>query len=123
MPFVADSSLDAALTDIKRADRLLLLSSAPTSYADAVSKTLGYKASPTLGAIADGVVNGRRFTVSAFNDGVVSATGGSTSGECWALVLVGTSELLAYNDVTGDQAVTSGNTWSCAAFDVAIADA
>lgn len=106
MALVNDSVLDAALTQIKTATRLLLCSSEPADYAAAVAATLATKDSPTLGAIGDGT-GGRKFTVAAITDAVGNATGTATH---YALVNVAGTELLATKSLSASFAVTSGAT-------------
>lgn len=121
MASVNDSVLDAALTQVKTATRLLLCSSEPADYAAAVAATLATKDSPTLGAIGDATPNGRKFTVSAITDAVGSADGSATH---WALVNVAGTELLATNTLSASFAVSNGQTGiEIDAFDVRNPDA
>lgn len=118
--FMADSAYDALLSVIKdNTTQLFICSSLPVNYTEAsATYKLGIKASPTIGALADGTVNGRRFTVASISDG--SVTGNGTAGY-WALC--SGSVLLAAGQLSASQVVTSGNTFTLAAFDVSVADA
>lgn len=111
MPYIDPSVLDAALTEIKdNANSLVICSSLPSSYAGAVSATLGTKASPTISspqARADGAA-GRRIVVSAITDGTVSADGTAT---CVALLDTDNSVLLIAKEYAEDQTVTNGGTF------------
>lgn len=122
MPFILDSALDAALDAVcNPVENLYICSQEPTTYAEAQSTyALGSKATPTIGAAANGVSNGRRRTVAAFTDGSVSATGTATH---WALTDNSESVLLATGALSASQAVTDGNAFEIAAFDIAVADA
>ena len=106
MALVNDSVLDAALTQIKTATRLLLCSSEPADYAAAIAAEVGQKDTPTLGAITD-YAGGRQFTVAAITDAVGTADGTATH---YALVNVAGTELLATQSLLSPFAVTNGQT-------------
>jgi hypothetical protein len=98
------------------ADALYLCTQEPTTFAEAISTyACGVKTSPTIGAAGDGSPDGRKRTVAAITDGSVTATGTATH---WALT--DGSRLLASGALSASQAVTSGNTFTLAAFDVRI---
>lgn len=122
MPLFADFLMDLALADLDtNANRLDICSSEPMSYAQATSTlTLGNKTSLSVGAPADRTPNGRKVTVATFSDGAVTATGTATH---WAIVDTTNSRLLATGALAASQAVTNGNTFSLAAFDIGIPDA
>lgn len=121
MPFLNDYVLDAALAKVQESNALYICSSEPATYAAATtSSALGNKASPTVGAVGDRTPNGRKVTISAITDGTVTATGTASH---WALVDTGNSRLIAAGPLSASQVVTSGNTFSLAAFDVGIPDA
>lgn len=124
MALLADYILDLALAGLTGGvDRLDLCSQEPTTYAEATSTyTLANKTSPTVGSAADRTAsgNGRKVTVSAITGGSVTGTGTATH---WAMVDTGNSRLLATGSLDASQAVTDGNTFSLAAFDVGIPDA
>lgn len=120
MAFLADVVLDAAINvPVSNVTALYICSQEPISYAEASSTyKLGTKSSYTLGAVANGAVNGRRTTAPAITDGVVNTTGTATH---WALT--SGTVLYATGSLAASQAVTSGNTFTLAAFDVTVKDA
>jgi hypothetical protein len=122
MPLIADAYFDLALAGIiADSNRLDITSSEATSFTEArTTFSLGNKASPSLGAAANGAVNGRRTTVAAITDGTVTGTG--TAG-FWALTKTTGSVLVATGALAATQSVTSGNIFTTAAFDITIADA
>ena len=121
MPFISDTALDAALTQVANATRMDICSTEPATYTEATSTyTRGNKTSISLGAAGDGTPNGRKRTVPAVTDGTVTGTG--TVG-FWALVQVTGSVLWSTGALAASQAVTSGNTWATGAFDIRFADA
>jgi hypothetical protein len=113
-PRVLDSGLSILTSE---ANRLHWCSAEPTSYALAVSLSLGNKASPTVGSPADRTPSGRKVTVSAISNGTCTATGTATH---WALVDTVNSRLLATKTLAASQAVTNGDTITSAAFDIGI---
>lgn len=121
MAFIADYIFDLALADLDTAtSTMYICSQEPTTYAEASSTyALGNKGSLSIGAPANGTVSGRRVTVASFTDGSVTATGTASH---WALTKSGTT-LMATGPLSASQAVTNGNTWSSAAFDITILDA
>ena len=121
MPFIADAALDAGLAVVADSDALYICSQEPTTFAEASSTyALGTKATPSIGAAGDRSPNGRKRTVAAITDGTVTATGTATH---WALTKASGSLLRATGPLTASQVVTSGNTFTLAAFDVGIPDA
>lgn len=121
MAFLADYILDLALAELDTATSTLYITSAEaTNYTQASSTyKLGTKTSLSIGAPADRTPNGRKVTVAAITDGVVDSTGTATH---WAITKSGTT-LMATGSLSASQAVTSGNTFTLAAFDVGIPDA
>ena len=67
-----------------------------------------------------GTPNGRKVTSAAVTDGSVTTTGTASH---YAVVDSANSRLLATGALASSQAVTSGNTFTLAAFDVGIPDA
>lgn len=122
MAFVADYVLDAALAKLDtEANRLDITSQEATTYAEATTTyTLGNKTALSVGAPADRTPNGRKVTVAAITDGSVTGTGTATH---WAIVDTGNSRLLATGALSASQGVTSGNTFTLAAFDIGVPDA
>lgn len=121
MALIADYCFDLALAGVASANKLHVCSQEPVTYAGAnTTYTLGNKTTPTIGSAGDRTPNGRKVTVSAITDGTVTGTGTATH---WALVDTANSRLLATGALSSSQAVTSGNTFTLAAFDVGIPDA
>jgi hypothetical protein len=121
MAFIADYILDLALAELDTATTTLYIcSQEPTTYAEASSTyALGDKTSLSIGAPADRGGGGRKVTVASFTDGSVTATDTATH---WAITKSGTT-LMATGALSSSQAVTSGNTFTLAAFDIGIPDA
>ena len=121
MPWLNDKVLDEGLDilDID-ADELHICSQEPTDYTEAqTTYTLGNKASPAVGAPADRAGGGREVTVSAISDGSVTGTGTASH---WALVDTVNTLLLATEELSTPQGVTSGNTFTLTEFDIGIPD-
>jgi hypothetical protein len=121
MPFIADYILDLALAELDTATTTLYICSLePTSYASASSThALGNKSSLSIGAPGDRTPNGRKVTVASFTDGSVTGTGSATH---WAITKNGTT-LMATGQLASPQSVTTGNTFTLAAFDIGLPDA
>jgi hypothetical protein len=119
MPFIADRVLDLGLNVLDtEANRLDICSSEPTTYAAATgSASLGNKTSLSVGSPAARSPSGRRVTVAAINDGTVTGTGTASH---WAITDTANSRLLATGTLSASQSVTSGNTFTLAAFDIGI---
>lgn len=122
MAYMNDNAYDAALNYvITNGTRLHICSAEPTSAAQAISLSLGNKASITLGAVANGATSGRRTTVPAITDGVITGNGTATH---WALINGATGTILAAaNLLSASQVVVSGNTFTLDAFDITVPDA
>jgi len=120
MPTLNDRVFDNGLNVLDtEANRLDICSQEPTTYAAATTTyTLGNKTSLSIGAPADGST-GRKVTVAAITDGTVSASGTATH---YAIVDTVNSRLLATGALASPQVVTSGNTFTLAAFDIRIPD-
>ena len=115
MATVHNSALDASLNYIKNnATVLHICSAAPTSVSDMNTKSLGNKASPTLGTPSS-ITNGRRISLSAFSDGSVTGTGVASH---W--VLASGTEVLTAQTLSAPQTVTSGNTFSLPVTDISV---
>jgi len=121
MAFLADYILDLALAELDTATTTLYIcSQEPTTYAEASSTyALGNKTSLSIGAPGDRGGGGRKVTVASFTDGSVTGTATATH---WAITKSGTT-LMATGSLSAGQAVTSGNTFTLAAFDIGIPDA
>ena len=120
MPTLNDRVFDNGLTVLDtEANRLDICSQEPTTYAAATTTyTLGNKTSLSIGSPADGST-GRKVTVAAITDGTVSASGTATH---YAIVDTVNSRLLSAGALASPQVVTSGNTFTLAAFDIRIPD-
>ncbi len=112
---------DNGLTTLDtEANKVLVTSQEASTYAEANSTyALGNSTSLSIGAPADRSGGGRKVTVASITDGSVSATGTATH---YALVDTNNSRLLATGALTASQAVTSGNTFTLATFDIGIPD-
>lgn len=121
MAYLNDYIMDNGLTKLDtEGDRLDICSQEPATYAEATSTyTLGNKTSLSIGAPADRTPSGRKVTIAAITDGSVTGTNTATH---WAIVDVSESRLLATGALSAPQAVTSGNTFTLAAFDIGIPD-
>jgi hypothetical protein len=114
---VFDSGLSQLDTE---ADRLDICSTQPSTYTEAITTyTLGNKTACSVGAPEDGDASGRKVRVAAITDGTVSGTG---TAAYWSLVDVSETKLLAAGPLASSQGVTSGNTFTLAAFDIEIPD-
>ena len=119
MAFIADRVLDLGLNILStEANRLDICSSEPATYAAATTTaSLGNKTSLSVGAPAARTPDGRRVTVAQITDGSVTGTNTATH---WAIVDTANSRLLATGSLSASQAVTDGNTFTLAAFDIGI---
>lgn len=114
VPFsMGDYSLDAGLNALSTATALHVCSAAIAAYADVATYTLGNKAPPSFTGPAAGSPNGRKMTVSAISDGVVTGNGTIVS---WAIIDSGNSRLLAYGPLSAGVAVTTGHSFSLGSF-------
>ena len=121
MAFLADSVLDAAISNIiSNGTRVDICSQAPTTYAEATSTySLGSKTGLTLTGPANGDTSGRKCTIPTFSDGSVDTTGTATH---YALTN-GSNLLVAWGTLSASQAVTSGNPFTLPDTDITIPDA
>jgi len=120
MGYVNDEARDQGLDWIDaNGTRVDICSQEPTTYAEATSTyTLG-NAAVNTGAPADAATGtGRRVTVPAVSGASVTATGSATH---WALTDA-SSVLVATGPLSATTPVTSGGTFSLAAFDVINSD-
>jgi len=115
--YIHDDVLDAALGIIDNATILHICSSQPANFAGIASVTLGNKSSPGFTGPANGDTSGRKITINAITDGSVTATGTASH-----FALADSTRLLAAGDLASSQSVTSGNTFTLAAFDIEIPD-
>jgi len=121
MALLYNEVLDPALAILDTTgDRLDICSTEPTTYTEAITTyTLGNKTSLSIGAPEEGTTSGRMVTVAAITDGSVTGTG---TAAYWAIVDVSETALLATGSLSSSQAVTSGNTFTLAAFTIRIPD-
>ena len=121
MATLNDRVFDNGLTVLDtEANKVLVTSQEASTYAEANSTfALGNSTSLSIGSPADRSGGGRKVAVAAITDGSVSATGTATH---YALVDTNNSRLLATGALTASQAVTSGNTFTLATFDIGIPD-
>jgi len=122
MAFINDRVFDNGLTVLDtEANRLDITSQEATTYTEATSTyTLGNKTSLSVGAPGDRSGGGRKVTVAAITDGTVTGTATATH---WAVVDTSNSRLLATGSLSSGQAVTNGNPFTLASFDIGIPDA
>lgn len=119
---VEDTILDSGLTILDTlASHIFICSSEPTTYAEASTTyllgTKSWGAGNAFGAPADGTApTGRKVTSIAITDGTITTTG---TASWWAAC--GTASLQAHGLLSAAQAVTAGNTFSLAAFDIKLA--
>ena len=123
---LADYVIDNGLVNIVGANRRLdLCHTIPTTYAEATTDgnfSLGNKTGLTVPAIAARTPNGRKVTIPAVTNGIITETSTSTANDAaaWALTDPANSRLLCTGPLTATQYVTDGNSWSTPAFDIGI---
>jgi hypothetical protein len=121
MPLIADYALDGLLAKVQEGTRLDICSSEPATYAAATgAASVGNKTGVSVGVPGDRTPNGRKVTVPAVTGGSVTGTNTATH---WALTDPANSRLIATGTLAASQAVTTGNTFSLAAFDIGVPDA
>ncbi len=113
-PRVLDSGLTILTTEV---NRLYWCTAEPTTYALAVSLSVGTKATPTVSSPADRTPSGRKVTISAITNGAGTASGTITH---WALVDSVNSRLLATNEIEDTWATNNGDLITSVAFDIGI---
>ena len=121
MATLNDRVFDNGLTVLDtEANRIDVTSQEATSYASATSThTLGNSTSLSIGSPADRSGGGREVTVGAISNGSITGTGTATH---YAIVDTSNSRLLVTGALSASQSVTSGNTFSLAAFTIGIPD-
>lgn len=107
---------DSGLSVLDTATSILhICSTQPTTLAEATTTyKLGTKTSLSIGA-PQAHTTGRKVVVAAFSDGSVTATGSAAY-----FGIVDGTRLLAAGPLASSQSVTIGNTFSLAAFDIAL---
>tara|TARA_R110000824_G_scaffold356213_2_gene543417 strand:+ start:1335 stop:1706 length:372 start_codon:yes stop_codon:yes gene_type:complete len=121
MATLNDRVFDNGLTILDtEANKITVTSQESTTYASANSThALGASTSLSIAAPADRSGGGRKVTVAAISDGAVSATGTATH---YAIIDTSNTRLLVTGSLTASQAVTNGNTFTLASFDIGIPD-
>jgi len=121
MAFLHDSAFDSGLSWVQtNGTRIDITSSEAGDYANAVGAlSLGNDTGVTTGAPGDNAGNGRKVVVGAVTAGSVTGTNTATH---WALT-DGASVLVATGSLTPTQVVTTDNTFTLDAIDIAITDA
>jgi hypothetical protein len=121
---VEDRVLDLGLEVLNdEPTHIRVCSSEPTTYAQATTThSLGMKSFGAGGVFNDpaaGTPNGRKVTSNAITDGTIQTTG---TASWWAITdeTPGSVRLLAHGLLASAQVVTSGNTFTLAAFDIRI---
>jgi hypothetical protein len=116
-----DAMLDAALDYVADSDKLIVCSSQPTTYTEAVTTYALADVNMAGGdfAKANGDTSGRKLTVGAKSGVTIDASG---DAEHIALVKTGASEL-KYVTTCTSQTLTAGGTVDVPAWDIEIADA
>jgi hypothetical protein len=118
MAKVADSVLNAGLEEIRTAERVVVCSSEPATYAAVAGVTLVANASPSHGAVED-YAGGRQFTTAAATGLTATATG---TGTHYAYVDDSSTELLCTQTLDSSVSITSGDTYNIAAITVQAPD-
>ena len=124
MPFINDNVLDNGLVALKAAaSHIWICSAEPATFTAATSTlALGSKnfgaGAGFPGAVAAGSPSGRKLTTAAVTDGAISATGTASH---YGITSAAASRLDIANSLAASQAVTSGNPFTLAAFDVRLA--
>jgi hypothetical protein len=117
MSYLNDRVLDSGLTVLDtEATHIHICSAEPASWANVGTYTLGNSTS-AVGSPAAKSGGGRKVTVPAVTAGSVTGTGTASH---WAVVDTGNTRLLAASTLSSSQAVTNGNTFTLAAFDIGI---
>lgn len=125
MAYLNDRVLDFGIDILNtEADRIDICSQEPATYTEATSTyTLGNKdhgaSGSAFGAPADRTPTGRKVSSTAVTDGSVTSNGTASH---YAVSEVGNTRLLAASSLAASQAVTSGNTFTLASFDIGIPD-
>lgn len=120
MPFLSSRVLDFGLTVLDtEATALHICSSEPSTFAGVGSATLGNVAigAGGISAPSDRSPSGRRVTVGSLSGGSVTTTGTASH---YAIVDAVNSRLLAAGPLSASQGVSSGNSFTLAAFDIGI---
>lgn len=119
-PRILDFGLNVLDTET---DKITICGTEPTTFTEANSTFLlgaqTYSAGAAFGSPATAAPNGRKVTSVAITAGSVTATGTANWEACVDTV---NSRLNAVLALSASQAVTSGNTFGRAAYDIRLAD-
>lgn len=116
MPYMHPDLFDTGLSQIN-GKKLTICNAEPTTYTQAnATYALGSKLGITA-ALGNHTSGGRKSTIAQITDGSVATNGNASH---WAIVDTSNSRLLAAGSLSAAQAVTSGNPFTLAAFDIAI---
>ena len=113
-----DAGADAALTYWSDADKMVLCSAQPTTYAEANATYALADVTPTYDAFTNGDVSGRKRGVQAKTGVAVNTSGTATH---LALIKVGDTTL-RYVTITPSQAVAAGGTVDIGAWAIEVRD-
>lgn len=117
--WVSSTVIDAALSVVATADRMVALASQPSSYAEAVAGRLAEaEVAPSDFSIGAGEISGRKVTVAAKGGLPVLAAG--TASHVALLRTAGSA--LLYVTTCPDQPLTAGGTVNIASWNVEIGD-
>jgi hypothetical protein len=115
--FQIDAMLDDGLDYISaNATELYLCTEQPVDRAAAIAASLIAAVIPGFGAIADGIVSGRRIPVNAVTDEPITATGDATH------VVLCSATTLLYGTTCTQQTLTSGGTVTIPTWNVELRD-
>lgn len=119
--FLNNSVFDNGIGSLQtNGETIHICSQQPTTYTEASSTyTLGNETTLNIASPSDRTGGGRKVNVLEILSGTVTATGTATH---FAIVDDTNTSLLATGPLNASQAVTSGNTFSLTAFDIAIPD-
>ncbi|MFC3227347.1 hypothetical protein ACFOGJ_08910 [Marinibaculum pumilum] len=117
MSYINPRVLDEGLTVLDtEATRLDICDTEPSDYTEATDTySLGNKTSLSIGSPADRSPSGRQVTVAQITDGTIDADG---TAAFYAISDTANSRLLAVGDLSSSQAVTTGNQFNLAAFNI-----
>jgi hypothetical protein len=107
MASIDTSVLDAALEEIKTAERIVICSSEPTTYSEAIATILLENSSPVHGDIED-YTDGRQFTTEAISSVTASSSGTATY---YAYINDTNSLLLAVQTLSASITIASGSSY------------
>jgi hypothetical protein len=114
---ISDYALDGGMQVFpNKCDRIYVCTGPITSFATAISTSVGYKlfgAGNAFGGINNGAPSGRIVTSIPFVDGNITANG---TANYWAAVDFADSQLLAYGVLSGAVAVTTGRLFGLSSF-------